>query len=236
MSSLLDPGVLLGRILVILLAIPIHEWAHCWVASLLGDDTPGHEGRLTLNPLAHLDPLGTLMILVSGFGWGRAARVNPYRMRKVRNPRVGMALSALAGPVSNLIQAAILSIPLRFSGWVEFLPAGVASIVWDILLMAFAINIGLAMFNLLPIPPLDGSRILAGVASPRVAAFIESLEPIAVYVFLGVLFVLPRIGIDVVSWLVWPMVTVIEELMLGIDLPGGIDFQAMPTFFSFFLR
>ena len=95
----LTPDNILGRLVVILLGIPIHEWAHGWVAHLLGDETPELQGRLTLNPLTHLDPIGTLMILLTGFGWGRAARVNPYRMTKVKSPRVGMALSALAGPL-----------------------------------------------------------------------------------------------------------------------------------------
>ena len=109
----LTPDILLGRLLVILLGIPIHEWAHGWVAHLLGDETPELQGRLTLNPLTHLDPIGTIMILLTGFGWGRAARVNPYRMSRVKNPRVGMALSALAGPLSNIIQAMLFAIPIR---------------------------------------------------------------------------------------------------------------------------
>lgn len=200
----LTTDILLGRILVILLGIPIHEWAHGWVAHLLGDETPELQGRLTLNPLVHLDPIGTIMILLTGFGWGRAARVNPYRMSKVKNPRVGMAISALAGPLSNIIQAMLFAIPIRL-GVLSLLPETQADRLAQVLIAVIGVNIGLAAFNLLPIPPLDGSKILAGVAPPPVGDFIESLAPYASYIFLFVLFILPRMGFDIVSAMVYPL-------------------------------
>jgi len=200
----LTPDNLLGRLLVILLGIPIHEWAHGWVAHMLGDETPELQGRLTLNPLTHLDPVGTIMILLTGFGWGRAARVNPYRMTKVKNPRVGMALSALAGPLSNIIQAMVFALPIRL-GVLSLLPAAQADRLAQVLIAVIGVNIGLAAFNLLPIPPLDGSRILAGVAPPAVADVIESLEPYASYIFIFVLFILPRMGFNIVSAMVYPL-------------------------------
>lgn len=210
----LQPEVLLGRLLVIILGIPIHEWAHGWMAHLLGDETPESEGRLSLNPLTHLDPVGTLMILLTGFGWGRAARVNPYRMWRVKNPRTGMALTALAGPLSNILQAVLLALPFRL-GLLALLPAAQADKLELILLWAILVNIGLAVFNLLPIPPLDGSRVLVGVAPPRVADFIERLEPIAPFILLGVLFGLPMIGIDLVSWLTTPLFRLLIRVLLG---------------------
>mgnify|MGYP000104548768 FL=1 len=200
----LTPDVLLGRLLVIILGIPIHEWAHGWMAHVLGDDTPEHQGRLTLNPLAHLDPIGTLMILVTGFGWGRAARVNPYRMSKVKNPRVGMALSALAGPLSNVVQAMILAIPIRL-GLLSWLPDTQSLRLSEVLFAAILVNIGLAAFNMLPIPPLDGSRVLVGVAPPKLADFIERLEPYASLILVFFLFILPSFGIDLVRWIVYPL-------------------------------
>ncbi len=203
----LTPDILLARLLVVLLGIPIHEWAHGWVAHLLGDTTPEREGRLSLNPFTHLDPIGTLLILTTGFGWGRAARVNPYLMRKAPSPRIGMALSALAGPFSNFIQAFILALLLK-SGWIH------AEWLVMVIVYAIAVNIGLIAFNMLPIPPLDGSRVLAGVAPPRVADFIESLEPIAPYLLLGVLFVLPRIGIDLVGWMIMPLYNLLWRVLL----------------------
>lgn len=210
----LTPDNILGRLVVILLGIPIHEWAHGWVAHLLGDETPELQGRLTLNPLTHLDPIGTLMILLTGFGWGRAARVNPYRMNKVKNPRVGMALSALAGPLSNIIQAMIFAIPIRL-GLLSMLPAAQANRFAQVLVAIIGVNIGLAAFNLLPIPPLDGSKVLAGVAPPPVADFIESLAPYASYIFILVLFILPRIGLDLVSIMVYPLQEFFIRMIFG---------------------
>ncbi len=209
----LSADVLIGRILVIFLGIPIHEWAHGWVAHLLGDETPELQGRLSLNPFVHLDPIGTLSILLTGFGWGRAARVNPYRMTRVSNPRTGMALSALAGPVSNIIQALILAIPFRL-GLLATLEASMAYRLAQVLFAAIAVNIGLAAFNLLPIPPLDGSRVLAGIAPPRVGDFIESLEPYAVYILLFVLFLLPSLGLDLVSLMVTPLQQFFYRILL----------------------
>ena len=206
--------VLLGRLLVIFLGIPLHEWAHGWVAHLLGDETPELQGRLSLNPFVHLDPVGTLSILFTGFGWGRAARVNPYHMHRVKNPRVGMALSALAGPVSNIVQAMILVIPLRL-GLVGMLSPDRAYRLAQVLFAAIQVNVGLAAFNLLPIPPLDGSRVLAGVAPPRVADFIERLEPYSIYILLFVLFLLPQLGLDVVGLMVRPLQQFLYQMLLS---------------------
>jgi Zn-dependent protease len=209
----LTPDRLLARLLVVLLGIPIHEWAHGWVAHLLGDTTPEREGRLTLNPMTHLDPVGTLMILLTGFGWGRPARVNPYLMHRVKNPRVAMALSALAGPLSNLVQAVILAFIVRL-GLLSVLPAQVANTVERILILAIGVNIGLIAFNLLPIPPLDGSRILAGVAPREVGDFLESLEPIAPYILMLVLFILPQLGINIVSWMAGPLARFLFRILV----------------------
>ncbi|MGC9520633.1 MAG: site-2 protease family protein [Anaerolineae bacterium] len=209
-----QPDVLIGRILVIFLGIPIHEWAHGWVAHLLGDETPEIQGRLSLNPFIHLDPVGTLMILLTGFGWGRSARVNPYRMSKVRNPRVGMALSAFAGPLSNIVQAMVLAIPFHL-GLLSSLGSEQAYRLAQVLLAAIQVNIGLAAFNMLPIPPLDGSRVLAGVAPPRVGDLLESLEPYAMYILLFVLFLLPQLGIDLVRLMVAPL----QQFLLRLLLP-----------------
>jgi Zn-dependent protease len=203
--------VLLGRLLVIFLGIPIHEWAHGWMAHVLGDETPKLQGRLTLNPFIHLDPIGTLMILFTGFGWGRPARVNPFRMRHVRNPRVGMAISALAGPVSNIIQALLLTLPFRL-GWLNLLNPMQASRLADVLFAAIGVNIGLAAFNMLPIPPLDGSRVLAGISPRKVGDFIESMEPYAVYILLFVLFILPQFGLNIIGLLMLPL----QRFLVGI--------------------
>ncbi len=210
----ITPDILLGRLLVIFLGIPIHEWAHGWVAHLLGDETPEMQGRLSLNPFVHLDPIGTLAILLTGFGWGRAARVNPYRMHRARNPRLGMALSALAGPVSNIVQAMILVIPIRL-GLLGALGSSQGLRLAQVLFAAIQVNIGLAAFNLLPIPPLDGSRVLAGVAPPRVGDVLESMEPYAIYILIAVLFILPQLGLNLVGLLVYPLQQFLYRIILS---------------------
>lgn len=132
----------------IVLAIAVHEAAHCYTADYLGDPTPRSLGRLTLNPLAHLDPLGTLMIVITGaFGWGKSAPFDPYNLR---NPQRDTALIALAGPVSNIIMAVLFALIIRFSG---------PSFISDILVFFVGLNVSLALFNLLPVPPLDGSKV-----------------------------------------------------------------------------
>ena len=132
----------------IILAIGIHEAAHCYMADYLGDPTPQAMGRKTLNPLAHMDPLSTLMILVTGgFGWGKPAPYDPYNLA---NPSRDTKLIALAGPISNILIAIILSIIFKTFQ---------LQILTSIFYFLISININLALFNLLPIPPLDGSKI-----------------------------------------------------------------------------
>lgn len=146
----------------LLVALIVHECAHAWVANRLGDDTAAKEGRLTLNPLAHLDPLGTIMLLFSGLiGWAKPVPVNPANMR---NPVRDMTLVALAGPLSNLalaVVAAILWWLYAGLGLDSRLPESIHLPLSTMLFLAGPMNIGLALFNMLPIPPLDGFRVLS---------------------------------------------------------------------------
>ena len=132
---------MLARLIVLLIGFPIHEWAHAWSADQLGDDTPRWQGRLSLNPLVHLDILGSLLLLLTGFGWAQPVPVNPNRMRIA--PRSGMALSAFAGPASNLLVAMFCAIPFRL-GWLHLGDvSGGASLLEPALLILMGAMVGL---------------------------------------------------------------------------------------------
>ncbi len=156
-----------SRIATLLLVLPIHESAHGLMAKWLGDDTAQRQGRISLNPFVHLDPLGSMLMIIGGFGWAKPVEVNPMRFR---NYRAGYALTALAGPVSNLLAsfaaALALAIMLCFkSGQEAYLRLfanqfNTMSCVMLLLQFLVIVNIGLALFNLIPVPPLDGFNIL----------------------------------------------------------------------------
>lgn len=150
---------LCARVFIIFCVMPIHEFAHAFVANKLGDQTARLKGRLTINPLAHIDPLGALMIILAGFGWAKPVPVN---MRNFKNRKGGMALTACAGPLSNLVLAyflLLLSYITMAVGNVTSGSGGLASAIVTFLYYAASINVTLAVFNLIPVPPLDGSRI-----------------------------------------------------------------------------
>lgn len=143
--------------IVLLTAFPIHECSHALAAHWMGDDTAKEQGRMTLNPLRHLDLFGTVFMLLGGFGWAKAVPINPNNFK---NRKVGMALSALAGPVSNLLLAYISIILYKAAAYIGLSdPNRYADALSTIFLYAVFLNVGLAVFNLLPVPPLDGSRI-----------------------------------------------------------------------------
>ncbi|MCY4115127.1 MAG: site-2 protease family protein [Chloroflexi bacterium] len=181
-----DPEFLIMVIVAFVVAITIHEAAHALAATWLGDDLPRLQGRLTLNPMRHLDPLGTLMIAFASFGWGRPVLVNPYRLRFGLNR--GMALVALAGPVSNVALALALTPVTR--QLLDSLPNLIGStpdvLAAKALLVAVEINIVLAVFNLLPIPPLDGFSVLVGVAPQPLADRLNELRRYGPYLLIGI--------------------------------------------------
>jgi Zn-dependent protease len=204
-------------ILVLVISISIHEFAHAWSAYELGDPTARNLGRMTLNPIVHFDPLGALMILfmaVSGWGigWGKPVPVNPYNLRA--NPRVGMGLTAVAGPFSNLVLAALAAIPLRL---VE-VPALLGSFLWA---MVF-VNVGLAIFNLIPLPPLDGFSVVQGILATFRTRWAHEwgnkLDRLAIYgpvLLLGLLSLGWFTGFSPLSWILGPPRNALLRLLLG---------------------
>ncbi len=198
----LDLDTIIARAVVLLVAFTIHELAHAITADYLGDPTPRRMGRITLNPLAHLDPFGTIMLLISGFGWAKPVMVNPLNLRG--NYRSSMAIVALAGPVSNLLMAVVFAIPLRFlAAWPLALRMSVAGDKVAFLFFQFVwINLILMFFNLIPIPPLDGFKILQGALPSEMSYQLRPLEQYGFLILMLVVFILPNFGLDVLSWLV----------------------------------
>ena len=180
-----DPILLIISIPIILMTIAIHEFSHAKVADMLGDSTPRLSGRLSLNPLHHIDPIGLLMLVIVRFGWAKPVPINPYNFE---NPKSGMAMVGIAGPISNLLIAWIGAIflrnlPLSAEGSAGILAAGLAYVVW--------INVALALFNLIPIPPLDGSRVLHALLPPEQASVLDQIEPYGFFILIGLLFFPP---------------------------------------------
>ena len=170
--------VLILLIPVLVFALVFHEFSHAWVANKLGDPTARYSGRLTLNPLAHLDPFGSLMILFVGFGWAKPV---PVDSRYLANPRVDMMKIAFAGPAANLLLAFVGGTIIR-SGLVS------GSITLMILLFT-QINIMLAVFNMIPIPPLDGSQIFSGIMSRKNPELVYKLQMYGPQILLGLIMI-----------------------------------------------
>lgn len=176
---------------VLFIAFPVHESAHALVAYALGDRTAKWQGRLTLNPLKHLDVMGTICLLLFRFGWAKPVPVNPNNFK---NPRVGMALTSIAGPLSNLVMAFVSMLLLRFA-----IGPGIAqgstgvsltilNVLANLLMVSAQINVGLFLFNLIPVPPLDGSRVLMLFLSRGAEAMLYQYENVIQMVLMAALF------------------------------------------------
>lgn len=199
---------LLIAIIALLPALTVHEWAHGFSAYKLGDHTAKIDGRLSLNPLDHLDPIGSLMLLLFGFGWAKPV---PVMTRNFKNPKRDFAISAFAGPFANFVLGFISSLFLVLSVFVP-LKLGLTGITFEVLqnicYFSLIYNIGLGLFNLIPIPPLDGSNILMCLLPNHLAAKYAKVRYYTRYIILGLL---------LCSWLPYPLSTITDIVFLPLD-------------------
>jgi len=207
-------NALIAFLIIVLVCLPIHEFGHAWAAVKLGDSLPLYQGRYTLNPLRHLDTVGTLLLALVGFGWAKPVQFNPYALRKAPNMRAGIFVVASAGPLMNVLLAVLAALPFRL-GLVSvrdiFLSQPLAVILYTLL----SINLVLAVFNLIPVPPLDGSRILAMLLPAQYDNVMATLAQYGPFILLFM--ILPVFGgQSAVSLIVTPIVTTLTELLLGI--------------------
>jgi Zn-dependent protease len=179
-----DPVGFIAFVIAIVLGITVHEFMHAYTAHRLGDDTARLLGRLSLNPMAHLDPFGTLLLVLAGFGYGKPVPFNESRLRTA----MGVTFVALAGPLANLVLAALCAIPLRFSA------ASLLGGAYEEILTAIVLwNCVLAIFNLVPIPPLDGANVVYGLLPPRQQYSWRTYQQYGPFLLLFILLLAPRV-------------------------------------------
>lgn len=204
-----DTNALLTLLLTIpglLVAITFHEFAHAYAADKLGDDTPRMQGRLTLNPLGHLDPIGSIMLLFAGFGWGKPVEVNPRNYDRRFSMEKADAIVSIAGPLMNFFLAIVLTLIYcaiyKFAG-TQVVNSQIGTIIMLMINIAISINIGLGVFNLIPVPPLDGSKVIKPLLSNNAKIWFENNERIFEMVF-------------VVLWIVGILSAIISPIIHGI--------------------
>lgn len=198
-----DPVRFVAWIIALVLGITVHEFMHAYTAHRLGDDTARLLGRLSLNPMAHLDPFGSLLLVLAGFGYGKPVPFNESRLRSA----MGVTFVALAGPLANLALAALCAIPLRFAG-ASLLGGGIYETV---LLEIVGLNCVLAIFNLVPIPPLDGANVVYGLLPPRQQYSWRTYQQYGPFLLLFILLLAP----GVLATLVFAPARAIAGLLLG---------------------
>lgn len=203
--------------LAVIAGIAFHEFSHAWMAYELGDSTAARQGRLTLNPVKHLEPLGLALLFFIGIGWGKPTPVNPYDLRG--GARVGNALVALAGPISNFVFAVIASIPIRI-GLIDstadlnnIRAANLEELIGLLLLFFVWINVLLGVFNLIPIHPLDGFKVVVGVLPPPIGDRVASWAPFGPGILMTLLVIGLVTPLNPLGWVIGSFGQIIIDLI-----------------------
>ncbi len=210
----LSVSIVIARIITLLIAFTFHEFAHAATATALGDPTPKNHGRLTLNPLDHLDVMGTITLLFAGFGWAKPVPVNPYYLQ--RKSSAGLMLVSIAGPATNLLLGALGAIPLRF-GWVPLTPSTSTIIPspGEFLLEFLFINLALFLFNLIPLAPLDGEKVITFFMPDHWVKVYDNIRPYSPMILLAIIFILPMFGLDLIGLLIRRPLMDLAFLLIG---------------------
>ena len=213
MLSLSAP-ILISRLVVLIVAFTFHELGHALTAHIFGDRTPESDGRLSLNPLKHIDPVGALLLLFTGFGWAKPVMVNKYVLE--RRSSAAPMLVALMGPLSNFLLAVIAAIPLRL-GFVQYSnPSGnFFPTAYQFVNEFIFINLLLMLFNLLPIAPLDGEKVLIHFLPYEGQEFLLRLRPYGPMILMALIFLAPLVGIDILGIVIGIPITYLYRLLIG---------------------
>ena len=218
MSLFSEQGALIAFVISIpgiLIAITFHEFAHAFAADKLGDDTPRRQGRLSLNPFTHLDLFGTIMLVFAGFGWGKPVEINPRNFNRDISLNKAEAIVAAAGPIMNFIVAILFEIVLCIM--IKFVPdlyvvggdifatSEIWKVIAEIVMSVISINIGLGVFNLIPLPPLDGSKILSGFLPYNARNWLDSHSQIFEFIFIALWIV------GILSLIISPLISIINN-------------------------
>ncbi|HOD53789.1 MAG TPA: site-2 protease family protein [Candidatus Cloacimonadota bacterium] len=207
------------QVIVVIMSITIHEYSHALSAYWLGDDTAKRAGRLKLNPISHLDPIGAIMLLVVHIGWAKPVPINPYNFKDMKT---GTAISAAAGPISNFIMATLSALLVRFVygfGFLNQLDNGIAFIFLSLLIkflyFSVFINLALGLFNLIPLPPLDGSKILGGFLSDEMYFKYTAKEKQGAYILMIIMAVSFIFKIPIFGMIINQPLQYLTQLLLG---------------------
>lgn len=197
----------------VLIAITFHEYAHAFVADKLGDDTPRMQGRLSLNPFAHIDPVGCFLLLFAGFGWGKPVEINPRNFTRKISMEKADALVSLAGPAMNFILSIIFAIIycaiIKFVGYID---STIGIVIMTLIRAIISINIGLGVFNLLPLPPLDGSKIIMPLLPAKIKNWFITNQNIFYIIFLVIWIT------GIAGYIVSPVINVVYTAIIKITL------------------